>query len=94
MNPVQVLPSPHPAVVFQQITEGAVLLHMEDEIYFGLNAVGVRVWQMLPPECAELDELCLRLSAAYTDADPAVIRADVVELLENLRAQRLVVDPS
>jgi len=78
--------------MFQPITDGAVLLHMEDEIYFGLNAVGARVWQMLPPHHAELDDLCASLSATYPDADPNEIRSDVIELLDHLRAERLVVD--
>jgi len=80
--------------MFQPITDGAVLLHTEDEIYFGLNAVGARVWQMLPPQCAELDDLCANLSATYPDADANEIRADVIELLDHLRAERLVVDPN
>ncbi|HVX39495.1 MAG TPA: PqqD family protein [Gemmatimonadaceae bacterium] len=80
--------------MFQPVADGAVLLHTEDEIYFGLNAVGARVWQLLPPNCAELDDLCSTLTAVYPDADPVMVRADVVELLTQLRDNRLVVDPA
>lgn len=79
--------------MFQPVADGAVLLHTEDEIYFGLNAVGARVWQLLPPNCAELDDLCSTLLAAYPDADLTMVKADVSELLTALRANRLVVDP-
>lgn len=86
------LPTPHPAVMFQTVGDGAVLLHTQEEIYFGLNAVGARVWQMLPPTCVELDEVCASLQAAYPDADAALIRNDVGELIEQLRNHHLVVD--
>ena len=80
--------------MFQPVADGAVLLHTEDEIYFGLNAVGARIWQLLPPNCAELDDLCSTMAAAYPDADPTMVRSDVVELLTQLRDNRLVVDPA
>ena len=46
------LPRPHPGVLFKTVSDGAVLLHVEEEIYFGLNDVGTRIWQLLPPTCA------------------------------------------
>jgi len=86
------LPSPNPAVIFQMVSEGAVLLHAEDEIYFGLNSVGAKVWQLLPPTCAELDDLCSRIGAIYADVEPDLLRADIVELLGDLRDNHLVID--
>jgi len=80
--------------MFREVSEGAVLLQMEDEIYFGLNEVGTRVWQLLPPECDSLDDLCARLGASYPDVGADQIRADVMELLGQLREQKLLVDPS
>ena len=87
-----ILPRPHPAVMFREVSDGAVLLQMEDEIYFGLNAVGTRVWQLLPPTCATLDELCARLGESYPDVAAEQIRADVLELLDQLREQKLLVN--
>lgn len=86
------LPRPHPGVLFKTVSDGAVLLHVEEEIYFGLNAVGSRIWQLLPPTCLELNELCARLSETYTDVAPEVLEADVVELLAQLRENQLVVN--
>lgn len=77
--------------MFRQVSEGAVLLHLEDEIYFGLNAVGASVWELLPPVCADLDDLCARLSEKYPDVDAQVLRQDVLELLGELRLGKLVV---
>ena len=85
------LPRPHPSVVFQTVADGAVLLQMEEEIYFGLNSVGARIWQLLAKECSELDELCTSLAKGYPEIDPGVLRTDVVELLEQLEQGKLVV---
>lgn len=85
------LPRPHPAVLFQPVPDGAILLHTEQEIYFGLNSVGVEIWQLLPPECTRVDEACEKLFARYPDVPQETIRADVVELLDGLAEQGLVI---
>lgn len=85
-----ILPHPHPSVVFREVSDGAVLLQMQDEIYFGLNEVGARVWQLLPPECRTVDELCERLRERYPEIPPDQIRADVEELLGQFREHRLL----
>lgn len=87
------LPRPHPAVLFQSVPEGAILLHTEQEIYFGLNPVGVEVWQLLPPACREVDEVCEALARRYPDVSADVIREDVTELLGELASQGLVLPP-
>jgi hypothetical protein len=51
-------PETQPAVLCQTVAEGAILLHTEHEHYFGLNAVGAQVWELLPPTCSDLAELC------------------------------------
>ena len=64
----------------------------EDEIYFGLNEVGSRIWALLPPRCQSLDELCEALGKEYPDVPPSQFREDVLELIELLRENRLVAD--
>jgi hypothetical protein len=88
------LPIASTAVIFRELPDGAVLLSTETEIYFGLNEVGARVWQLLPPASASFDELCVRLAREYPDAPLETIRLDVAELLDALLEQRLVVLPS
>lgn len=87
------LPIPLDSVVFQPMDDGAVLFFPSTEVYFGLNKVGARVWQLLPPECRSMEDLCDRLAAEYPDADPAMVRADVSELLEQLSLEGLVRAP-
>ena len=84
------LPVANPNVIFKTLSDGAVLFSTEDEVYFGLNEVGARVWELLPPRCSTLDELCTLLAAKYPEVDEAVIRADVTELLADLLAHRLL----
>ena len=39
---------PHPDVLIQKLPEGeAVLLHMESEVYFGLDPIGARMWEAI-----------------------------------------------
>jgi hypothetical protein len=86
------LPVANPKVIYKPLADGAVLFSTEDEVYFGLNAVGARVWELLPPATSSIDELCGRIAAQYADVDPNVIRADVTELIAELAAHRLILD--
>ena len=84
------LPRPHPSVVFRAVSDGAVLLQTEDEVYFGLNAVGANIWELLTPECASVEELCTRLGEKYPDVPAETLRADVMELLQQLQQNLLL----
>lgn len=84
------LPIPNPDVIFRALPDGAVLFHSEEEVYFGLNPVGARIWELLPPACGSIEALTEALRGPYPDADPEELRADVVELLDHLRTERLV----
>lgn len=88
------LPAPHPSVICQQMEDGAVLFAPLTEIYFGLNEVGAKVWRLLPPVSHSLDDLCQQLATEYPDVDAHTIRADVVELLDQLATEGLVVAPA
>lgn len=83
------LPLPNPQVIHRSLPDGAVLFSTADEVYFGLNPVASRVWELLPPVLGTIGELCRTLEREYPDAPPATIRADVVELLEHLEANGL-----
>ena len=80
--------------MFREVSEGAVLLQMEDEIYFGLNDVGVRVWHLLPPACDSMEDLCARLGEVYPDVPADQLAADVTDLLGQLREAKLIVEPT
>ncbi len=84
------LPVAAPDVVYKSLPDGAVLFSSDSEVYFGLNAVGARVWELLPPASDTVAQLVEALGVHYPDVDPATIQADVSELLENLERQGLV----
>lgn len=84
------MPKPHPAVIFKPVSEGAVLLHTESEIYFGLNHVGAQIWQKLP-EAQDAEELVSDLCSTYPDVSEDQIRGDVRQLLDELAESGLVI---
>ena len=84
------LPHPSPAAIFKELDEGGVLLSTTDEVYFGVNPVGAKIWSLLPPATRTFGELCASLEQQYPEAGSEVIRADVQEFLEALMASGLV----
>jgi hypothetical protein len=84
------LPRAKTTVVFKSLSDGALLFSTEDETYLGLNEVGSRVWQLLPPACQTLQEMVQQLAQTYPEVDTDVIRTDVLELLDDLRKHGLL----
>ena len=78
------LPTRNPKVIFKALATGAVLYSTEEEVYFGLNPVGVRVWELLPPAHQSLDEIVSVIASEYPGVGEDVIRADVSELIDEL----------
>lgn len=77
------LPRTGSGVVFSRVDEGGVLLSTEDEVYYGLNEVGAEIWQGLDRE-ETLEGLCSRLEERYPEVSSEELRADVLELLDEL----------
>jgi hypothetical protein len=75
-------------VQFQEMQGEAVLLNPASGVYFGLNAVGTRIWQLLG-ECGLLSEVADRIAAEY-DASPARCAADLLTLVADLEHHGLV----
>jgi hypothetical protein len=76
-------------VVFREIDAEAVLLDLHSGIYFGLDAVGTRVWTLLL-ELGTPEQVYARMIAEY-DVSPQVLRNDVLRLVDELASKRLVV---
>lgn len=86
----QLLPIPAPNVIFRRLPDGAVIYSSESEIYFGLNEVGACIWELLPPACHTLGDMCAELSRAHPDATSGLIRRDVMRHLDELLTNALV----
>jgi Coenzyme PQQ synthesis protein D (PqqD) len=74
--------------VSAEVEGEVVILNLADEVYYGLDEVGARVWALLaePRTVAELRDAVVAEYAV--DADTA--QRDLVALLEEMAARRLV----
>jgi hypothetical protein len=83
------LPHPSPSAIFRPLPEGGVVFSTTSEVYFGVNEVGARLWQLLPPVCQTQDEMCRRVATAYPGVDLSLIRRDVTKFIAELVANGL-----
>jgi hypothetical protein len=88
------LPVPEGSVVYKAVADGAVLFSGATEVYFGLNAVGAQVWELLPPATTRLDDLVAEMARRYPEVGVDELRADILELLRELEDFQLVVSPA
>ena len=75
------------SVVHAQLGDEAVLLNVESGVYFGLDEVGARIWEMLS-NGADQEDMVARLLDEY-DADQTTLRNDVADFLDALAAKGL-----
>ena len=80
---------PKPSVVFQEVEGEMVLLDLDREMYFALDPVGTRCWQLLA-EHGDVETTVATMVAEY-DVDEATLRQDVGDLVARLEAAELVV---
>jgi hypothetical protein len=76
-------------LIVQDVDGESVLLDMSSECYYGLEAVGTRMWQALA-EYRDVDRACQALLREY-DVDEVTLRRDLLALVEKLRAAGLPV---
>ena len=80
---------PYPEVVDTELEgEGAVLLHLESQIYFSLNETGTLIWKAMK-QGLTLQEICHRLQKEFqVGAEQA--EQSVLALTRELAQQKLV----
>jgi hypothetical protein len=66
-----------------------VLLHLKSGTYFGLDAMGTRIWSMLKDGVAP-PTICERLAEEF-DADPQAVEGDVRRFLGELEANEILI---
>jgi len=69
-------------VVARDVAGEIMILHLGKAVYFGLNDVGSRVWQLIE-ERGDLDAVCAAMAKEF-DAPLEQIRGDVVALTTQL----------
>lgn len=65
-----------------------VALHVDKGVCYGLNKVGSRVWQLIETP-AKIGDVCATLTHEF-DVDAATCEREVLDLLEELRAEDLI----
>jgi hypothetical protein len=76
-------------VLFRELDGEAIILNLAKGLYYGLDAVGTRIWIVLA-ESSSVGRAIDVMTAEY-EVDPAVAAQDVVELVSVLRDQGLLV---
>jgi Coenzyme PQQ synthesis protein D (PqqD) len=65
-----------------------VMLSARAESYFGLDAVGSEIWNMIE-QPRRVAEICAALVASY-DVEPATCERDVIKFLDDLLGRGLI----
>jgi hypothetical protein len=76
-------------VVFRELDGQAVVLNLDSGIYFGLDEVGTRIWQLID-EHRSLRRAWEALQTEF-DAPSAQLEADLIAFVDHLRAKGLVI---
>ena len=77
--------------VARQVGDEIVVLHLGSGTYFGLDAVGARIWQLMGEE-KSLNEICDVVLDEY-EVSREDIERDIVALTKDLLAHDLVSTP-
>ena len=77
-----------PDVLFRQLDQEAVILNLDSELYFGLDAVGTDMWRALTTSDS-IQAAHEKLLDEY-DVAPEALRSDLEELVEKLAADGLL----
>jgi hypothetical protein len=73
---------------FRVIENEAVILNLENGIYYSLNPVGTRLWELFDGK-KSIRDLAQVLTEEY-DVDPKTAEQDIIALVEDLLQEGLV----
>jgi hypothetical protein len=77
-----------PSVVFQKVGEEIVFLHAEDGVYYGLDAIGSRMWELLLSH-ASLAIVLQKMLVEY-EVDEAELKNDLLRIVKELNDRKLL----
>jgi len=82
--------APSPDSVESAVGDETIILHLRNGTYFGLDAMGTRIWSLLKDGMAPA-AICERI-AVDCGTDREVVEEDVREFLGDLEANDIVVE--
>ncbi len=89
MNPDTKLTIP-PHVMSRLVGDETVLLDLQSGMYFGLDGVGMRIWESIA-EGRNLGEIAAFLVAEY-EVDEETARTDVIQFASDLASRGLLAE--
>jgi hypothetical protein len=75
-------------ITFRRVREEMALLNLETGVYFGLDEIGARMWELLADH-GRLQVVAERLEEEYAAA-PEQLREDLLRLVQELIAKGLI----
>jgi len=75
-------------IIEAEIENEIVALNVEKGTCYGMNPVGSRIWRFLA-DPIRIDDICAKLLAEYK-VEPGACEREVLDLLEELRAEGLI----
>ena len=78
-----------PQVVSNQLGDAGVLVHLQSNRIFELNATGLRIWQLAAGAGASLGEIAATLGRDF-DAGNARIEGELLRLVDELSREGLI----
>lgn len=82
--------SRNPAVAFTQIDDDLVMMGPKDNLFYGVNAVGAKIWSLLECEALSLNEICERIKMDY-DVTEAQCVEDSMQFVDAMIEQNMFV---
>ena len=80
--------SPAPDQIASELGGEAVILNLATGMYYGLNPVGKRVWELIQQPCT-FDSILHSLLEEY-DVQPDICKQDLAKILVNMQEARLI----
>lgn len=75
--------------VFRELDGEAVILQLDSGMYYGLDPIGTRLWQLIGMH-GQLRQVYDAALAEF-DVDPAVLERDLLQLVSDLTSRNLLV---
>lgn len=79
----------NPGVVFQPMDAGAILVHMDTDRIYELNATATRLWELLDTS-SSIQAIQQQMLSEF-DVDETVLRLEIDTTLESLARSELII---
>ncbi len=75
-------------ILLRELDGEAVILHLGDESYYGLNESGTRIWQLLVD--SETIESAVQPLLEEFEVDESTLRSDITNLINSMMEKKMV----